>query len=156
MLELITDRTQADVDRWRSLRDKGWQNMTEAERSEWLAEMKGRYDHRDFNRVESAVATVTGTLRELGYLHTELSIKTDWTNRDIPTLTDWERYYGNVATLRGAIAAPYETPAAPTTGDPLDFRRANDIESILLALEGVAGKIENSWCYAGETYMGEA
>ncbi len=42
-LTLITDRTGQDVSRWRELHDKGWLGMTEAEQSEWMGEMKGRY-----------------------------------------------------------------------------------------------------------------
>ena len=72
---LITDRTKADVERWKTLRDKGWNGMTEAERNEWLGVIvpkpsasKGMYTHRDMNRVESAVKQISERMRELGYL----------------------------------------------------------------------------------------
>ena len=60
--EYVTDRTSADVERWRALRNKGWANMTDDERQEWMgvivptpAASKGMYTYRDLNRVETAV-----------------------------------------------------------------------------------------------------
>lgn len=38
---LVTDRTAADVTRWRVLREKGLAGMTTDELTEWLAGMKG-------------------------------------------------------------------------------------------------------------------
>ena len=76
-MELITDRTQADVDRWKALRDKGLQGMSATELNEWLGEMKGRYAHTDMNRVENAVAAVAKQLRSLGYDVPSLFLKTD-------------------------------------------------------------------------------
>lgn len=37
---LITDRTQADVNRVRVLAEKGWDGMTEEEQSEWKGDLK--------------------------------------------------------------------------------------------------------------------
>ena len=44
---LVTDRTQADVERVRELAAKGFAAMTAAERAEWLAGMKGAYNAAD-------------------------------------------------------------------------------------------------------------
>lgn len=155
MEHLITNRTQSDVDRWKSLRDKGWNRMSATEQAEWLAEMKGRYDHRDFNRVEQAVLVVSDSLRELGYAHPHLAVKTDWTRADIPTREDWERYFGNVATLRKAITVLHSTPGMPSTNDRLNFERANALEQILVDIDDVTTKITKSWHYAGDIYLGE-
>ena len=38
---LVIDRTATDYARWLALRNKGYSNMTEDERSEWGAGMKG-------------------------------------------------------------------------------------------------------------------
>ena len=54
---LVTDRTEADVSRYSELRDKGWAEMTAAERAEWAAGMKGAYNpNSDMNRVASAMS----------------------------------------------------------------------------------------------------
>lgn len=152
---LITDRTQADVDRWRTLRDKGWERMTEAERSEWLGRMKGRYDHTDWNRVEEAVRVVSERVREWGYTHPSLTTKTNWTQEDVPSHEDWERYFGNVAILRNAIPVFDETPVAPVVAQKLNYVRANNLEQILVDIDSVTEKIRDSWCYAGDIYFGE-
>lgn len=52
---LITDRTQSDITRWRTLHDKGWANMTADEKAEWTAGMKGAYNATDLNRVNDAL-----------------------------------------------------------------------------------------------------
>lgn len=155
MKHLITDRTQSDVDRWKTLRDKGWLRMSAAEQAEWLAEMKGRYDYRDLNRVEQAVAVVSDLIRELGYVHPRLTVKTDWTREDIPTREDWERYFGNVATLRKAITILHSTPGVPSMNDRLNYEQANALEQILVDIDDVATRIPKSWLYAGDIYLGE-
>ena len=66
-MNLITDRTAADVERYLTLRNKGFANLTQAERTEWLAPMKGAYNYTDLNRVEEAVIYVADKLRERGY-----------------------------------------------------------------------------------------
>lgn len=154
-LNLITDRIQLDVDRWRYLHDKGWQNMNAAERDEWRGQMKGRYDYRDLNRVESAVQTLSEHLRVLGYLHGVQSVNTGWTREDIPSVSDWARYYENVSKLRDCIRVFDTTPAAPALPQKLNYVLANDLEQILVDIDDILTKISKSWCYAGDIYLGE-
>ena len=66
-LLLITDRTQADVDRWAELKAKGWLGMSTAEQSEWSAGMKGAYNASDFNRVIEAMDYIDAELTSYGY-----------------------------------------------------------------------------------------
>lgn len=69
---LITDRTQADVDRARYLnnlwdpRALQWRG-TPQERAEWEAGPRGAYGYADMNRVTQAAAYLIGALEELGY-----------------------------------------------------------------------------------------
>jgi hypothetical protein len=152
---LITDRSQLDVDRWRYLHHKGWQNMTVAERDEWAGEMKGRYDYRDWNRVESAVQSISEHLKNLGYLHGVLSINTGWTREDIPSVNDWDRYFKNVAALRDCIRVLETTPNAPALPQKFNYVLANNLEQILVDVDDVSTRIPKSWCYAGDIYLGE-
>lgn len=64
---LITDRTQSDVTRWRTLRDKGWAGMTADEKAEWSAGMKGAYNATDLNRVIAAMDTLNTEMKKYGY-----------------------------------------------------------------------------------------
>lgn len=69
---LITDRTQADVERAKYLkslwdaRAHRWMG-TEAEWGEWLTRCRGEYRFTDMNRVTEAVAYLVGRLSEFGY-----------------------------------------------------------------------------------------
>lgn len=67
MNTLITDRTAADAARVKALTANGWAGMTEAERAEWLTDLKGAYNASDMNRVSAAVDYLAERLHELGY-----------------------------------------------------------------------------------------
>ena len=45
VLNLLTDRTARDVERWRLLHSKGYAALTAEEKSEWDAGMKGAYNY---------------------------------------------------------------------------------------------------------------
>ena len=154
-MDFITDRTALDVERWKLLHDKGWDKMSATEQSEWLGEMKGRYNYTDMNRVETAVETLSARLRELGYVHPTLTVKTDWARWSCPTKTDMQRYFENVATLRSASTIYRDTPVAPTVGQKLNYTRANNLEKILSDIDEITTNIPKAWCYAGEIFSGE-
>lgn len=155
VLDLITDRTQGDVDRWRELHDKGFARMSAAERTEWLGQMKGRYNHEDMNRVERAVELLSERLTEYGYLPAPLVVKTNWTAEDTPYRGDIERYFNNIAILRGTMPFPEDTPDAPKIGDRLDYIVANNIEQILFYVNSFSNNTPDAWYRAGEIFSGE-
>lgn len=64
---LITDRTEVDVQRWSSLKAKGWAGMTNAEKAEWAASLKGSYNYTDLNRVTEAMDYINNQLVGYGY-----------------------------------------------------------------------------------------
>ena len=154
LLNLITDRTAADVYHWQMLRDKGWEAMTEDEKAEWLSPMKGCYNFTDFNRVEGAVEYIAGLLREAGY-EMDLVTKKDWTMEDLPTRLDMERYIGNVAEIRAAFTPFSTTPKAPPLSRNLSHEYANNLEQILKDMGLLAMSIPQNWLYAGDIFSGE-
>lgn len=154
LLCLITDRTAADVYRWQTLRDKGFEAMTEDERSEWLGTMKGCYNYTDMNRVEGAVEYVAEKLRAAGYDFTPI-VKKDWTMEDMPTASDMERYIGNVAKIRGMFKPFPSTPHAPSVSQRLTHETANNLEKILRDMGPLAGNIPQNWFNAGDIFSGE-
>lgn len=151
---LITDRTQSDVARWKALHDKGFAAMSEAERQEWLSPTKGSYNYTDLNRVETAVAYVAERLYSFGY-PVDVVVKTNWTMQDVPTVNDMRRYFENVNTLRGMIRVYSTTPEAPTTEARMDYKMANNLEKILLDVDELLTKISGAWFYSGDLYLGE-
>ena len=87
---------------------------------------KGAYNYSDLNRVERAVAEISD-LAGLG-----LTTKTDWNMWDIPSLSEMNRYLGNIAIIR-ALLTDNSVPVALTSMNNLTYSGANNIELILSA-----------------------
>ena len=155
-LNLITDRTQADVERIRALLQKPWSEFSQEERDEWLYNrLKGAYNYTDLNRVEEAVETLTKALGDLGF-PLALTIKTNWNLWDIPTGPVMIRYLQNLQRLRSAVNVfATITPELPTTMEHLTFESANRIEEVLERIDGWVTGMEKNRRYTGEVFCGE-
>lgn len=151
---LITDRTQTDVDKYAELKAKYLQGMTAEERTEWETFLKGAYNYTDMNRVESAVEYVANRLTEAGYVVTPI-IKKNWSKTDKPTLTDLKRYMKNISDIRSALATFETTPEAPTTEKRLSYQAANAMEQILIDVDDLVSKMMSAYFYSGDLYSGE-
>ena len=151
---LVTDRTEADVSRYSELRDKGWAEMTTAEKAEWVAGMKGAYNASDLNRVASAMAYLSQRFASAGY-SVPVSSPTDWANGDIPRKDDLDTYLDDLRRIRAALAVMDTTPSAPGSMDYLTWAKANDIEKILVDVDDALGRLLLSPFYSGEIYSGE-
>ena len=154
MLNLITDRTQADVDRVRQLAQKGFGNMTADEKTEWLNGLKGAYNASDLNRVGAAVAYVAGRLKGYGYA-VSVSPRQDWQVTDIPTPESMTAYLADVAALRAALTVTADTPEVPEDMERLTWQEANDIEQILVDVDELLTRMAAAWFYSGDLYAGE-
>lgn len=154
-LDLITNRTQADVDRVATLTARvSAGTATAAELAEWQSDLKGAYNASDLNRVGSAVAYVAGRLNGYGYAVT-VNPKLDWTVSDIPTAGQMAAYLADVAALRGAIAVMASTPPTPDSASGLTWREANNIEKILTDVDELLTRMAAAWFYSGDLYAGE-
>lgn len=209
---LVTDRTQADVDRLKALMRIGWQNMTAEERAEYTGgttplrdandqllydsqneqlyvlggQPRGAYNYTDLNRVEEAVdyiavelvqadtdirayATSLGVAWDSTFEvpydpsdYSSLTVKTDWTDEDIPDVTDMMRYLGNLTLIQAALPV---AALVPDSMNKLDYNGANDIEKMLAEMHAaIAAEVEAKEMlirgtlgrfYAGELYSGE-
>lgn len=129
-MQLITDRTQADV----------------LEGTE-----KGHYTPRDLDRVELAVEELCGQMRRMDIL---LPLQTClyWQQRPVPTRESMERYLHNVRTVMQALALTAELPESM---ENLNYQGANQIELALMKAQSrVAGVLE-SYQMSGELFAGE-
>ena len=154
-LNLITNRTQADVDRVATLTARVSDGTaTDAEKTEWASDLKGAYNASDLNRVGAAVAYVAGRLNGYGYAVT-VNPKQDWTVSDIPTAGQMATYLQDMAALRGAIAGMAITPPTPDSANNLTWQEANNIEQILLDVDKLLTRMAAAWFYSGELYAGE-
>ena len=154
LLNLITDRTQADVDYAARLNAAGWDGMTADERTQWNLGLKGTYNAADLNRVGNAVNYVAGRLEGAGY-SVPVNPKIDWLESDIPTYSDMEIYLNNVEIIRGTLTVPPATPEVPEDMETLTYEEANDIERILLAVDALITNMINAYFYSNEIVCGE-
>lgn len=131
-LELITDRTRADVE-----------NETD----------KGFYNASDLNRVGAAVEYIAGRVTALGYA-CPVTVKKDWLTSDAPTASQMEAYRQNIVTLRGQIAVMQSTPDAPASMAGLDYVKANNIEQILAYIDFILQNMPAASRHCGVTVCG--
>ena len=128
--ELVTDRTQEDVDLVTSLASK-WLDgtITSAEKTTWLAGLKGAYNYTDLNRVGEAVEYVADILNSSGRSIT-VTAKQDWEMEDIPTTTQMTAYLADLTILKSSVSGASGT--APTSMDYLTYEKANAIEQLII------------------------
>ena len=148
IVTLVTDRTQADVERVRELAAKGFSAMTSDEQAEWLAGMKGAYNASDLNRVGTALNYLAGRLASICGKSITWTAKTDWAVTDIITASQAEAYRKQVQSIRDALAYPEGTPDAPGL-DRLTYTGANDIERILALCEELIDNTTKAFRYTG-------
>jgi uncharacterized membrane protein len=132
-LGLITDRTQADVS-----------NKT----------AKGFYQASDLNRVGDAMNYVAGVFNENGYI-VEIAPRTDWTDNEWPTPSSMAHYLDCLSVLRGVIAVYRSTPEVPATMEKLNYKTANEIETILVDIDWLLNHIYAAYRHCGVTICGE-
>lgn len=181
---LITNRSLVDVTRLKELKAKGWANMTEAEREEYLASI-GAYNATDMNRVGEAttylselLTTLPDVLRQYAedigvgwdvlynvpydYSLYRTEGKVDWAIGDIPTQAQMEEYLDKVRLLRDSLI----TAPLPADMDGLDYKEANAIEEALVKLDKAIAEVETvrktymdnavkTYIYSGEAFAGE-
>lgn len=153
-LQLITDRTAADVEHARLLSAKGLENMTSAELEECLSGLKGAYNASDLNRVESAVQYLVNRMFITGN-NPFVDVKTAWTNNEWVTENEATRYLHNIEVLRKAFVAPSNMPEVPQDLNDLTYQDANNIELILEMIDTIITNISKTWYYSGDIYAGE-
>lgn len=126
---LITNRTQADVDRVTELTQKFLLGtITTEEKAEYMAGLKGAYNYTDLNRVGEAVAYIANIMNQSGH-SVSVTAKQDWTVEDIPTLAQMTAFLTDLSLLKTNSTA---TTQVPSNMDRLTYQRANQIEQLLI------------------------
>lgn len=141
--DAVTDRTQSDVDRAKELLAKGWNNLSESERTEWLNGLKGSFNTSDIERIENNVQLLSDVL--------ELDLTTYYGN--LPTYPD-DNYFTNllcnVQAIRNAYGV-YSTTLLCPDSVINHFTKVNQIEQILSDVHDLL--LANFKHFAGEGLM---
>lgn len=155
-IDLITDRTEEDVDYVAGLTQRVKEGTATAdEREEWLTgELKGAYNATDLNRVGAAVQYLTNLLAEYGY-HVGTNAKIDWTESDLQNADSMAVYLANVQKLVEAYFTLPNAPPLPTTMSGLDWQEANAIEENLRQIEVLVGNMIDNYRYCNDVISGE-
>lgn len=142
--QAVTDRSQSDVDRVLELLEKGWDNFSTGEKTEWLAGMKGALNRSDMERIQNNIQLLSDVL-ELG-----LAIKAV---PDHPNETFLSSIITNTEIIRNAYVIHTDTPETPSM--PVNtYQKLNDIEKILEDVHGIL--LNNFHYYCGtEVYAGD-
>lgn len=112
------------------------------------------YNATDLNRVESAVAYFRDLLLEIGITADVDPSTVDWTVLSLPSETDVERYFTNIAILREALTLPADTPVAPVM-EGFGYAKANDLEEILQMLDTMIFNVKSAYRYSGMFSAGQ-
>ena len=109
MLNLITNRTQSDVDALRSAFDRIYNGNATDQDYSLLSQNIGSYNASDLNRVGFAIRWLSASLKQIGYGSIILA-KTDWTEKDLPTNADLDDYLADVSMIRSVLPVPKDAP----------------------------------------------
>lgn len=119
--ELVTDRTQADVD---TLNDKG------------------TYNAADLNRVGEAVSLLAAGLESMG-MSAPVAPVTDWTDGGVPNAEQMSVYLRDVTTIQTRLQAlAGDAPQIPASMEGLTYTGANAIEEVLSLMAGTLDGME--------------
>ena len=142
--QTVTDRSQNDVNRVLELLEKGCQNFSDSEKSEWIGGLKGALNTSDLERIQNNIQLLSDVL-EIGLTVSAVP--------ELPTTSFFDEILQNVAAIREAYMAYTTTPANPT--HPLNtYSKWNDIEQILTDVYTI---LLNNFCYycGSEIYAGD-
>lgn len=153
VIRLVTDRIWADVERVRELCARGYGRWTAEERAWWRGTrcLRGSYDDRDLNRVTTAMEHISEWLDRYGYaVAYQPEPHHPWADEDAMTQAQGVLYLKNVEALRAVLPLPEKTPETPRSMNELSVPAANDIETILVAVDGQRAVMDrSSWWPSG-------
>ncbi|MCI9331298.1 MAG: hypothetical protein HFG05_03890 [Oscillibacter sp.] len=156
MIRLVTDRTEADVERLQSLFRRGVSNWTEEERT-WFATTRcrrGAYDVLDLNRVTAAMEFLDAWMSAYGNDSGYSSARPGtWLPGDGVETRQRDRYIANIAGIRDVFILPEGTAETPEGWNTIPS--ANAIESILVAVDALRPLLERSPFVSDEIMCGE-
>ena len=119
----VLDRSQADVDYAKTLWDIGYSNLTDTQKAEYIAGLKGSLNTSDLLRIENNIQLLSDVL--------ELNLTTYNGNiPGIPNVAYYDNLISNVEAIRSAYTTYDNTPATPS-GPINEFSKINNIEQIV-------------------------
>lgn len=124
-LKAVFNRTSEDVLKVQSYDTIGYKYLTPEQQKEWLSGLKGAWNYKDVNRLESNTKFLADLYGVQG-----MSFKTDWSYKDVLSKDSVQRILDNINKLRDYFKVYESTPATPDI--PINtYQKVNDLEKIL-------------------------
>lgn len=141
----VYDRTEEDVSLAKAY------NKSPSESS--VTKYKGALNAADLNRIEGNCEYLSELLHSCGYT-SHVTVKTDWSMTDFPTLTEFTRIRDNITELLNAYAQAQDMPDM-RTDDRTDYVEINNMEFDLYRINEMIADMKAIYVYSGEIYGGE-
>lgn len=118
-----------------------------------VTEYKGALNAADLNRIEGNCEYLSELLHSCGYT-SHITVKTDWSMTDFPTLTEFTRIRDNITELLRAYAQAQDMPDM-RTDSRTDYVEINNMEFDLYRINEMIADMKAIYMYSGELYGGE-
>lgn len=118
-----------------------------------VTEYKGAINAADLNRIEGNCEYLSELLHSCGYT-SHVTVKTDWSMTDFPTLTEFTRVRDNITELLNAYAQAQDMPEM-RADDRTDYVEINNMEFDLYRINEMIADMKAIYMYSGELYGGE-
>lgn len=120
----IYNRSQNDIEKLKSYREIGYQNLTSEQQLEWLSGMIGSLNTKDLNRIENNIQTIADLLDIKG-----LSFKTNWNYTDFVEVSDERRIIDNLNKVKERYI--FETEREDIQLPLNHYKKINSIEKLI-------------------------
>lgn len=147
MRTLVTDRTKADADYAERLYGSLWTDLTQQEKEDFEAGLKGSYKHTDLNRVGTALITIRDRLRTHD-IDVPADVREDYALDEVCDKAVMDAYIESANAVYASV--PHSSPKPPGGINDLDYEGANNIEKVIIAVDDVLESREVGWIYADE------
>lgn len=143
----VYDRTEEDVTLVRAY------NKGNASEFDTYTDHKGALNASDLNRIETNCEYLAELLHSCGYT-ADITVKTNWTVSDFPTLAQFNRIRSNISDLMNVYAQTEDMPDM-RSDDRTDYIDVNNMEFDLLRINAMIADMKAIYMYSGELYGGE-
>lgn len=150
--DLITNRTQSDVDEAVEIRDKKVKTFQILTDSDVSTLERGMLTMNTLNRIAQKQDELKKLINGLGYWNTPTENKTDWTYTDIFTEGEFQMIIDNENILRNAFFTYKDTPNTPNIS--FHYEDINSLEKILVDLDVMINDVKSNYRECGNYYCG--
>lgn len=151
ILDMITNRTQEDVDTALRIRAEKVQKLIQLDAEDVEVLERGTITINTLNRIESNQYELGILLAEMGY-YSRILTKL-WDETKIFNEAEFQRIVDNTNILRNAFFTFHDTPQTPPVS--YHYKDINSLEKILFDIERMIDDVKNNYRECGTFECGE-